>query len=373
MGFFLDEIKYDLWEYLRTVKKKIVLYGMGDGAEKIKSALDKYEIPVAAVMASDNFVRGQNFLGYQVKKLSEIEDEYQNDFVILVCFGSRIPEVMEHICEMSEMHELYAPCVPVAGDGLFNLEYAKEHSNELKKVYELLADKQSKKVFENVIRYKLSGKLHYLSDAETPSDEKFDLLNIGIDETYVDLGAYDGDTMIEFLNETSMQFKKLYAMEPDKKNYRKLKRSLYMIGSALMEAYNCGAWDEDTTLTFDLRSNRSSRIISENISETPPENNSRRFNPSRYSEVKMMKTDTMLQGVHATYIKIDTEGCERQALLGAKNTLSAWKPKLNVALYHRNEDMFALPLLVLELNRKYKLYMRHHPYFPDWDTNLYCV
>lgn len=45
----------------------------------------------------------------------------------------------------------------------------------------------------------------------------------------------------------------------------------------------------------------------------------------------------------------------------------------SVALYHRNEDMFAIPLQIAELNRKYKFYMRHHPYIPDWDTNLYCI
>lgn len=370
MGFFLDNIKYDLWEYLSGVSKKIVLYGMGDGAEKIKYVLDQYEIPTAAVMASDDFVRGQEFLGYKVKKLSEIEEEFGNDFLILVCFGSQLPEVMDHVKELAETYELYAPCVPVAGDGVFNLEYARENLSKLKRVYDLLADDLSKKVFENVISYKLTGKLNYLWESETPSEEKFDLLGIGAEEVYVDLGAYDGDTLIEFLNETSMQFKKLYAMEPDKKNFRKLKRSLYMIGSAIFEPYNCGAWDEDTTLTLDLRSGRGSRIIP---ADSVPEKRGGLFNSSRYAEVKMMKTDTMLQGVHATYIKIDTEGCERRALMGAKNTISAWKPKLNVALYHRNEDMFDLPLLVNELNRKYKLYMRHHPYFPDWDTNLYCI
>ena len=50
-----------------------------------------------------------------------------------------------------------------------------------------------------------------------------------------------------------------------------------------------------------------------------------------------------------------------------------YKIELSVALYHRNEDMFAIPLQIAELNRKYKFYMRHHPYIPDWDTNLYCI
>lgn len=363
MAFFLDGIGSDLWEYLGSRGKKIVLYGMGDGAEKIKSVLDGHDIPVADIMASDDFVRGQDFLGYRVKKLSEIEAEY-DDFIILVCFGTQLPDIMDKIYGISKKHELYAPNVPVAGDGLFDLAYAREHKDELKKVYDMLADEQSKRVFENVIRYKLSGDLQYLRKVETPSEEKFDLLNIGIEETYVDLGAYNGDTLVEFLNETSMQFKKLYAMEPDVKNYRKIKRRLYMIGSALLEAYNVGAWDEDTSISFSLRSGRSSHAAAPG--DKP-------VNRARIREVKMMKVDTMLQGEKASYIKIDVEGSEENALRGASKTIAEFRPKLNIALYHRNEDMFKLPLLVNEMNRKYKLYMRHHPYIPDWDTNLYCT
>ena len=362
MAFFIDDIDLDLWKYLRQCGKRVVLYGMGDGAEKIKAVLDERGIPVTDIIASDDFVRGQSFLGFRVKKLSEIEEEY-DDFIILVCFGSRIPPVMEHIYRIAERRELYAPNVPVIGEGVFDLEYAKSHKSELQKVYKMLADEQSKKVFENVIRYKLSGDLKFLRDCETPAEEKFDLLNIGVEETVVDLGAYDGDTLAEFLNGTSMQFRKLYAMEPDEKNYRKLKRRLYMIGSALLEAYNVGAWDEDTTITFNMRAGRGSAASSA----------SGGHRAARYKDIKMMKTDTMLRGEPCTYIKIDVEGAEENALRGAKETIANCRPKLNVAIYHRNEDMWKLPLLIRELNPGYKLYLRHHPYIPDWDTNLYCV
>lgn len=359
MDFFLDEIDSCLWDYLRQTDKKIILYGMGDGAEKIKRVLDSIGVETCDIMASDEFVRGHSFLGYRVKKLSEIEELYGDDFIILVCFGSQLPDVMSHIYSVAERHELYAPNVPVVGEGLFTLEYAREHRAELKKVYSLLADEQSRRVFENVVRYKLSGKLDWLRKCETPCDEKFELLEVGTDEVYVDLGAYNGDTLVEFLNETSMQFTKLYAMEPDMKNYHKLKRRLYMIGSALLEAYNCGAWHEDTTVSFNLRAGRSSKVDTSN--------------PARCREVKMMRVDTMLRGEKATYIKYDVEGSEENAINGSAETIARFSPKLNVALYHRNEDIFALPLLINSLNKKYRLYMRHHPYIPDWDTNLYCL
>lgn len=359
MAFFLDEIDTCLWDKLAHTDKKIVLYGMGDGAEKIKRVLDEIGAETADVMASDDFVRGHSFMGIRVKKLSEIEQLYGDNFIILVSFGTQLPEVMSNVYRISEKHELYAPNVPVTGEGLFTLEYAREHYDELKRVYERLADEQSRRVFENVIRYKLSGRIELLRECETPREECFELLDIGTDETYVDLGAYNGDTLAEFLNETGMQFRKLYAMEPDHKNYQKLKRRLYMISPTLLEAYNCGAWDCVTTQLFNLRSGRSSRVDE--------------GNPSRCREVKMLSVDAMLGGGEATYIKYDVEGSEEKALLGTAETIARYRPKLNIALYHRNEDMFALPLLIMKLNKKYKLYLRHHPYIPDWDTNLYCV
>lgn len=365
MAFFLDDIDGCLWDYLRQTEKKIVLYGMGDGAEKIKNVLDGIGAPVADIMASDEFVRGHSFLGCRVKKLSEIEQLYGDDFLILVCFGSQLPDVMEHIYGIAARHELYAPNVPVVGDGLFTLDYAREHRAELEKVYGMLADEQSRRVFENVIRYKLSGKLDYLRECESPHAEMFDLLKIGTEETYVDLGAYNGDTIVEFLNETGMNFRKIYAMEPDHKNYIKLKRRLYMIGSGLLEAYNAGAWDTETTMRFSLRAGRSSKV-----DETDPD---KLANPARYREVSMMSVDHMLRGDTATFIKYDVEGSEERAIEGAKDTIAAFRPKLSVALYHRNEDMFAIPLQIAAINKKYRFYFRHHPYIPDWDTNLYCI
>ena len=102
MAFFLDEIDSCLWDHLRQTDKKIVLYGMGDGAEKIKAVLDEIGVATADVMASAEIVRPHSCIGYRVKNLSEIEHHYGDDFIILVCFGSQLPDVMEHIRRISE-------------------------------------------------------------------------------------------------------------------------------------------------------------------------------------------------------------------------------------------------------------------------------
>ena len=90
-------------------------------------------------------------------------------------------------------------------------------------------------------------------------------------------------------------------------------------------------------------------------------------------QIDARSVDSILQGKPATIIKMDVEGCEREALWGASQTIAHFSPKLMVSLYHRNEDIFALPLLIRRLNPNYDLYVRHQLYIPAWETNLYAV
>ena len=74
-----------------------------------------------------------------------------------------------------------------------------------------------------------------------------------------------------------------------------------------------------------------------------------------------------------TMIKMDIEGSELKALEGAEKIIKKYSPKLYVCAYHRNEDMFALPMKILELNSNYKLFFRHSKYIPAWESNFYAV
>ena len=77
----------DLWNYLKQTKKPIVLYGMGNGADKIISVLNRYDIKVAGVFASDGFVREKYFHGFKVTDYKTAKETF-GDMVVLVCFGS---------------------------------------------------------------------------------------------------------------------------------------------------------------------------------------------------------------------------------------------------------------------------------------------
>lgn len=351
-----------VWERLSETDKPIVMYGMGDGAEKILAVFDKYGIKPAEFMASDEFVRGHYFKGYKVKKLSEIEEQY-DDFIVVICFGTQLPEVMDRIEEISKRHEVVAPDVPVIGGGLFDSDYISDHESDIMTLRPLFADDVSRDVFDKLMKYRITGDISVLRSCETPKSEAFELLKIGTNETYVDLGAYNGDTIEEFLNLTNKQFEKIYAMEPDRRNYSKLRRRLYSIGSGMLEHYNAAAWSEDTTLTFYSKSGRNSALTDNRSEETK----------GRATTVEAKSVDSMLGGKKATLIKYDVEGSEEQAILGSAETIKQYKPRLIVSLYHRTEDMIKLPLLIHSINPEYKMYLRHHPYIPAWDTDLYCI
>ncbi|MBQ8825422.1 MAG: FkbM family methyltransferase [Ruminococcus sp.] len=349
---FITE-KLTAWEKLQAEERPIFIYGMGDGAEKIMRVFREKKIPLAGIFASDDFVRGHSFAGYKVRKLSEIEEQV-DDFVVVLAFAAGYQSLVDKIIEIGKKHTLLVPDVPVAGGGLFTYEYCLEHAEELQTVYDMLADEYSKKVYANIINFKISGKIHYLMEVTTPKAEIYrKVIHLTPNEVYVDLGAYNGDTIREVLQFTRDKYIRIYAIEPDRKNYKKLIK--YTDGMPNVYTYNAVAWCTDTEVPFATKAGRQSAVSA--FGQTVP----------------AIAVDSVLQGKVATLIKMDVEGCEREALWGCAQTIAHYNPKLMVSLYHRNEDMFSLPLLIQKLNPNYDIYIRHQLYIPAWETNLYAV
>ncbi len=348
--------KKTCWERLKAEKRPIFIYGMGDGAMKIMAVFRQYGIAVAGIFASDEFVRGHSFAGYRVHKLSEVE-EMVDDFVIVLAFAAGYPELVEYIRYLSRKHTLYVPDVPVIGTGLFTYDYCMEHLQELNAVYRSLADDESRRVFLNVIQFKISGNIQYLDAVTEETDNIYrQILKPTRNETFVDLGAYNGDTIQELLSYTGGTYYAIHAVEPDRKNFKKLHSFIDESGLKRISAYQCAAWCTDTELPFSAKSGRQSVLAPDGP-----------MMPAR-------SVDSILHGQQpASILKMDVEGFEREALWGASRTITRHAPKLIVAMYHRNEDIFELPLLVKKLNPKYKLYIRHRLYIPAWETNLYAV
>ena len=86
----------NVWDFLAKDGKPVVIYGMGNAAEKIISLLKGFGIEVSGVFASDEFVRGHSFLGYRVMKYSEVCEKY-DDFNVVLAFATHIDSVLDNI------------------------------------------------------------------------------------------------------------------------------------------------------------------------------------------------------------------------------------------------------------------------------------
>ena len=337
------------WDKIKNSGKPVLVYGMGNGADKVIDELLRLEIPILGVTASDAFVRGQSFRGFTVKKLSEFE----GDFIIAVAFASYIPEVMEHILSLTERYEVLVPCVPVIGDEIINSDFIDRYKSEIEKAYSLF-DAESQRIFAGCLEFMLSGDLRTLMSVTTDKDEVFEnILKLGECEHYLDLGAYKGDTIEELLHYTSGKYSSIIALEPDVKTFRKLET--FAEGMPDVELHRKAVYSFGGTVNFNSAAGRQSSIGKNGV------------------ETESVTVDELCKGRGVTYIKMDVEGAEIDAILGAKETLFTQKPKLNIALYHKFTDFFKIPLLIHSINPDYKFHVRRHPYIPCWDMNLYCV
>ena len=341
----------DLWEYLKTADKPIVLYGMGNGADKIISVLESYGIKYSGVFATDGFVRDKYFHGMKLTSYGKLKEKYGN-MIVLVCFGSARPEVIENIKRIAAEQELYAPDVPVYGGGLFTKEYAKNHRAELEYVYSRLADEKSRETFKNVIEYKITGKPEYLFACETDTDEPYEsFLRLSDNERFFDLGAYNGDTVSDFVGRTG-SYGSITAVEPDPKNFKKLTQFAEELQD--IRLINACISDKSGEKSFSVHGGRNSTA---GIGEL----------------IRSVTVDSLSEAAPPSYIKMDIEGSEREAIKGAENTIKCFKPKMLISCYHRTEDLFKLPIEVDKIRNDYKLYLRHFPSVPAWEMNYYFI
>ena len=348
----LEVNETDCWEFLKSDGKPVVVYGMGNAAERIIGILNENGIEVCEIFASDEFVRGHSFLGYKVLKYSEVCEKY-DDFNIVLAFATHLDDVLERIKKINCEHRVIAPDIPVAGGGLFTNAFFEENREKFEYVFEHLADDESRRVYQNVLNFKISGKVEYLYSLTTSDKESIyrDILALTDDEIIVDAGAYDGDTIREFTRFCANSYRRIYALEPDAKNFAKLTRNTEGLQGVYL--YNIGAWNKKETLMFSKKAGRNSKLSAEGV-------------PVEVSDI-----DSLVDG-EVTLIKMDIEGAEMRALEGCEKTIKAYSPKLYICAYHRNEDMFALPLKIWEYDKDYKIYFRHSPYIPAWESNFYC-
>ena len=172
-------------------------------------------------------------------------------------------------------------------------------------------------------------------------------------EIFVDGGGYDGTTTIDFLKWCSnLSQGYVYVCEPDKINQIKCKENL-SANNITYKLIPKGLWENEQRLKFNM---------AESCSFISTEGD---------LEIEVDSIDHLIREP-VTFIKMDIEGSEYQAILGAEKMITSHKPKLAISVYHKPEDIWQLPLLIYRFNHEYKFYLRHYS-FGNNETVLYAL
>ena len=347
-----------LSESLAERRRPVALYGTGNGADKVISMiLGPLAVAPAAFFASDGFVRHRTFAGLPVESCAEVSSRLGDDVDVLMCFGSDREEVISFAESLDGKFNFAIPDVPLYGEGLFDRAYVTEHSDELYEVRSLLADGYSRELFDESVLYRLTGKMKYLQRTESVGDSYRSLFAGREIVAAVDGGAYRGETS-RMWREVFPAREKIYAVEPDARTAAKFEPPC----GCEVELINAALTDHCGEEIFHSSSSRGAGIAGKN----------RR---GRDEAVRCVTLDSVVTAP-VDLIKLDVEGFEERALLGARGVMKEYAPSLAVSLYHRTDDIWKLPLMIKDFSREYaaaKFYLRRPRCLPCWDLTLFCV
>ncbi len=343
-----------LWHHLRSETRPILIYGMGNGAQKLMELCEAYEIPISALFVSDSHAREGRFQGYPLLSRTHAAETYP-EAVVLLAFGTDRPEEIREILAMPEDWTLRIPDIPLMGGTILTEHTIAERQQELETARDLLCDEHSKALFDSLLAYKLSGDPTQLMANTTPRSSLLSMLQLGPEENYLDLGAYRGDTIEEFLTLTNGVYRSITALEPDAHNFKKLQEAYPNLPNLLCLPY--AAWNQEAQLKFTGKGGRNCCVLPEISGQY-----------RHIRQVGAIALDSL--GRDFSYIKMDVEGAEAQALSGLAKTIARCRPKMLVSAYHRPDDFWTLLLLIHRLNPAYCLYLRREPCLPAWEIQI---
>lgn len=226
----------------------------------------------------------------------------------------------------------------------------KEHADDFLQLYKTLGDYRSKKVLYSILNYWYYSNFEELGKAREENYNQYfdlDLVKTDSNTIYVDIGAYTGDTILNFIN-TYLKYKKIYA-------YEVTLDSIKIMQTNLKEYPNINIRKKavmDTCSQFFINDN----INSASANFVSNTGNNKVLGVTLDKDIKD-KIDIL---------KMDIEGNEELAIKGAIKHIKNDTPTLLIAVYHNHNDLWKIPKLINTINNNYQFYLRYfgNKYYP---------
>ena len=336
-----------------TLSRPLVLFGAGNLGRRVARVL-KPE------MFCDNnrAVWGTVCEGIPIESPAIALERYPNaTFVITIWHPSRKEGMLARIQQLKSMgaSNIVPFCALFAeyGDVLLphgfweRPSYYSKHDDEIRRARELF-DAEGRAEFDRQIRLRLGDVSGQVIDLGV---QYFPPFGLSHNEVFIDCGAYDGDTILQFRLATGDQFGRIVAFEPDPVNFSALTSALKGDRRITLLPVGTGARHETVRFTVDGTSSKISR--------------------DGTCEVQIVPLDEPLNGVVPTLMKFDIEGSEIDTLEGGRETISRHRPKMAVCLYHCPDHLWSIPLCLNELLPNSSFTMRTY-YADGYECVCYC-
>jgi len=347
---------------------KNIIYGAGAFGRIFYYALSENGVEIDSFV--DDALDGEKLFGIDVMSLSKYSKNDELTFYISTLQHSKKIEKKLLVAGFQNIYSFNQTILkyPKIFDYTAKKNYLwmsgnreKMINSKIDKVIKLLRDEKSRVIVNNFKKFRETFDVKYYVNPEGKEYFANDvpiLKNIS-SLRFIDCGAYIGDT-IEVLMRENIKKELVISFEPDCNNLKKLEKNIAKYkennGSINFVIFPHGVYSKNGILNFQNKNTTSSSAISD----------------SADSMVGVVTLDTTIFSVAPNYIKMDIEGAEKEALLGAKKTIQRYKPNLAICLYHKPEDLWKLPLLIHEINPDYDMFVRvHEDMFLS--TVLYCI
>lgn len=322
--------------------KEIWLWGAGNTALLYQEGLkriDKFEV---SGYCDNNPERwGKKLSGKPI--ISPEELQTLSDICVLICSPQNdvVKQVGQQLDKMEK--EWY-----VIDELILKL-----YRDEIMNGYDLLDDQFSKDTYAHIIYCHLSNNLPEKKYIIAEQYFCFEHLKVPGIETFIDCGAYTGDTVEQYIMKKNGKFNKIIAFEPDRQNYNMMQSNVerleqeWKLPEDSIELFCCGVGERKNSQAFKENGTASVCVCAGNEDEECAEN------------IDIISLDEFCS-VPYDFLKADIESYEYNMLVGARNGITKYKPVLAISIYHNAVDMFSIMQYIHKLVPEYRFSVRHH-------------
>lgn len=340
--------KKDIIKQLKNSPYPVVLWGAGSLAHNVKKILQDNGITICCCWVDDAFAQ-QEYEGIPIKNIEEIEKSYakinlvfgHSKYELRDCIKKKYPFIQECFCFVNVCYSLWKG---------ISFDFVKTYADKYCKSFSMLEDEFSKECAIAYLNTKISGDVDYILPCFEKEESYFEnsVFSLGAEEVYVDVGAYTGDSLENFLIAVKGSYRYIYALEPEKSSFKILCHKVEEWELHNVSLFQCGCWNERTKLF--LNDDKESSGIGEKR--------------TKGYVITVDSLDNILGDANVSLIKINYLYGLLETLQGAANILRKNKPKLAITVGFDEWAIMKVPQIIKEINRDYRIYLRYGALMP---------